>query len=413
MTENSSRCVIVGGGQAASQLAVSLRQEGWEGEVVLLSNEDALPYHRPPLSKEFLLGEKTVEQLLIRSAAFYEKHNIQCRTGVSVNRISPEINSLTFTNEQGKEEVLSYSHLALCTGSRARKIPLPGSDLKGVCYLRSLEDVQALQSFIAPGKKAVIIGGGYIGLETAAVLNKLGMQVTVLEMQQRVLERVTAAEISAFFTRVHQEEGVSIHTDATAEMILGNEIATAVKLKDGTELPADLVIIGVGILPNVELAETAGLTVNNGIVVDEFSCTNHKAIVAAGDCTNHPNALLGGRYRLESVPNATDQAKTAAATICGKEKAYNIYPWFWSNQYDVKLQIAGLNQDYDQVVLRGTNQAGRSFVAWYLKNGKLLAADCINRPVEFMTARQLLTKQVAVNVEQLVNENFDLRELLK
>ncbi len=412
MTDNSSRCVIVGGGQAASQLAASLRQEGWVGEIIMLSNENTLPYHRPPLSKEFLLGEKTAEQLLIRPSAFYEKHAIQCRRGVNVDRIFNDSKTLALTNEQGESETLQYDYLALCTGSRARRIPLPGSELRGVYYLRTLDDVKSLQVSVSPNKNAVIIGGGYIGLETAAALNKLGMKVTVLEMQQRVLERVTSSEVSIFFTRLHQEKGVTILTKATAESLLGVDQVSAVKLQTGQELPADLVIIGAGIVANVELAEAADLVVDNGIVVNELARTSDEVIVAAGDCTNHPNALLGGRYRLESVPNATDQAKTAAASVCGKEKAYNTYPWFWSNQYDVKLQIAGLNQGYDQVVLRGDNQAGRSFVAWYLKNGKLLAADCINRPVEFMVARHLLTKQIPVTIEQLVDETVDLKELI-
>ena len=265
-----------------------------------------------------------------------------------------------------------------------------------------------------PSADVVIIGGGYIGLETAAALNNLVLSVTVLEMQDRVLVRVTAPEISEFYRRVHTEEGVAILTGVTVSKIEGDEDTgvSAVVCDNGDHHEADLVIIGVGVIPNAELAESCGLAVENGIVVDEYAGTDDIDIVAAGDCTNHPNALLDFRLRLESVQNAVEQANTAAANICGVQKPYSVHPWFWSDQYDLKLQIAGYNLGYDQVIIRGDSKQGRSFVAWYLKQGKLLAADCINRPKEFMVTKQLLAKGLSVDVQKLADDDLDPKQLL-
>ncbi|MCB1673726.1 MAG: oxidoreductase, partial [Pseudomonadales bacterium] len=258
----------------------------------------------------------------------------------------------------------------------------------------------------------VIIGGGYIGLETAASLKKLGMEVVVLEMAERVLQRVTAPEMSEFYTRIHQQQGVAIYTQMTVSEIVGEEQVRTVKCADGREFLADLVIIGIGVVPNVELAEQAGLAVNNGIVVDEFGQTNDPNIVAAGDCANHFNAVYGRRMRLESVPNASDQAKSAAAAICGILKPYKSLPWFWSDQYDLKLQIAGLSQDYDHVVIRGDNQQGRSFAAFYLKQGRLIAADCVNRPQEFMLSKKIIAENLSVDTARLIDESIPVKSLL-
>ncbi len=416
-------CIIVGAGHAAAQLAPSLRQEGWEGNILIISDEPYIPYHRPPLSKALLAGEKNLSEILIRPEAIYEKHNIHFRLSTRVESIQPTEKTITLHDG----EQLAYDKLALCTGSRVRKMPI-GAGLAGVHYLRNIQDVEAIKADIHPHARAVIIGGGYIGLETAAVLKKLGLQVTVVEMMDRVLQRVASSEVSEFYTRVHAEEGVRIETGKvvgaieadpqaqTAHELTPRELTPRVQqviCTDNTRYDADLVIIGVGVVPNTELAETAGLAVDNGIVVDELARTEDPHIVAAGDCTNHPNKLLGYRLRLESVPNATDQAKTAAASICGKQKPYCSLPWFWSDQYDMKLQIAGFNQGYDKVVLRGDNQTGRGFVAWYLRAGKLLAADCVNRPKEFMLAKQLLSKNLPVTPEQLADESFELKSLLR
>ena len=405
----SEACIIIGASHAAAQLSQSLRQEGWEGSITVIGDESHLPYQRPPLSKAFLLGEKDTNSLLIRPAALYEKNNIEFMLNTRVIGIDRSRQVVTLDN--GKE--LNYDRLAICTGSRAREIPLPGITLSGVHYLRSINDVEGIKQDVVEGKKAVIVGGGYIGLETAAVLNKLGMDVTVLEMMDRVLQRVTAVEVSEFFTRVHEEEGVRIKTSIAVESIEGTDKVEMVVCSDGSRFDADLVIIGAGIVPNVELAVEADLSVDNGIMVDEYGVTSDPAIFAAGDCTNHPNSLMGKRIRLESVPNAVDQAKAVAAAICGKQKPYAAHPWFWSDQYDVKLQIAGLNQGYDQVVVRGDQTTGRDFVAWYLKDGQLLAADCINRPKEFMITKRLLLNGAVIDPALLADESLEPKSLLE
>lgn len=400
-------CVIIGASHATAQLAPSLRQEGWEGRIIVIGDEPHLPYHRPPLSKGFLSGEKDIHDLLIRNEAMYEKANVEFILGTRVDQIDRAHKTLTLSHG----EVLSYDKLAICTGSRVRTVNLPGVELEGINYLRDMMDVEKIKPYVGKGKNAVIVGGGYIGLETAASLKKLGMNVTVLEMAPRVLARVTAPELSEFYTRVHAEEGVTIKTGVAVSAFAGEKRVEKVICGDGTEFEADLVVIGVGIIPNVELAESAGLTVENGIVVDEFARTNDPDIVAAGDCANHHNSLYDIRLRLESVPNATEQAKSAAASICGKDKVYSALPWFWSDQYDLKLQIAGLSQGYDQVVIRGDKDSGRSFVAYYLKEGKLISADCVNRPQEFMFSKKIIQEGLSVDPERLADESIKPKEL--
>lgn len=404
----SEACVIIGASHAAVQLSASLRQEGWEGDILIIGDEPHTPYHRPPLSKSFLAGEKSIEDIQLRPAAFYEKQNITFKLNCRVDAIHRDTKTLTLSN--GEE--ISYAKLAICTGSRPRVLPLEGSQLPGAHYLRTATDIEGIQKDVEVGKKAVIVGGGYIGLETAAALRQLGVEVTILEMMDRVLQRVTAPEISAFYTRVHEEEGVTIKTGTAIKAIEGNGKVESVILGDQSRLDADIVIIGAGIVPNVELAEEAGLEVDNGILVNELAQTADPDIVAAGDCTSFPNPVFGRTMRLESVPNAMDQAKSAAASICGKEKVYAAHPWFWSDQYDLKLQIAGLSQDYDKVVIRGDNEQGRSFVAWYLKDGRLLAADCVNRGKEFMAAKRLIQSGQPVDEEKLADDSIDVKELL-
>ena len=401
-------CIIIGASHAASQLCLSLRQEGWEGKIVVIGDESTLPYHRPPLSKDFLSGDKQAEDLLIRKSAMYEKAGVEFKLGVRVDSINRAHRTLTLDNG----EVLQYSKLALCTGSRVRTISLPGVELSGIHYLRDIRDVEQIKEDVAEGKNAVIVGGGYIGLETAASLKKQGMKVTVLEMAPRVLARVTAPELSEFYTRVHSEEGVTIATGIAVSGFEGDGKVQRVVCADGTGYDADLVVIGVGIVPNVELAQAAGLEVDNGIVVDEYARTQDADIVAAGDCTNHPNGLYNRRLRLESVPNAMEQAKSAAASLCGKQKLYQALPWFWSDQFDLKLQIAGLSRDYDQVVIRGDRDQGRSFVAFYLNDRKLIAADCVNRPQEFMASKRIIAEGIDVDPATLADESITAKELM-
>ena len=289
---------------------------------------------------------------------------------------------------------------------------MPGDDLNGIYYLRNYNDVQQIKALVKKGGKAIIIGGGYIGLEAAAVLNKLGMQVTILEMMSRVLQRVTAPEISEFYTRIHSEEGVDIRCGVGASGFEGNNNVTRVLCNDGSTFDADLVIIGIGIIPNIELAENAGLKIDNGIVVDEYTKTSNADIVAAGDCTYHYNAIYDRWIRLESVQNANDQARVAASTIVGKDKAYNTIPWFWSDQYDVKLQIAGLLQGYDEIIIRGDREGSRSFAAFYLNNGKLLAVDAINKAQEFMMGKRLITEKYDIDKDKLADEKVSIKEVM-
>jgi len=401
-------CIIIGASHAAAQLAPSLRQQGWEGRIIVIGDEAYIPYHRPPLSKTFLSGEKEVDGILIRPAAIYQKNAIEFKLGSRVELIDRAHKTITLKSG----EVLNYDKLALCTGSRVRKVTLPGVELEGIHYLRDIGDVEGIKQHVAAGKQAVIVGGGYIGLETAAVLNKLGMKVTVLEMAPRVLARVTAPELSEFYTRVHTEEGVVIKTGIAVSGLKGDGHVQQVHCADGSSFDADLVVIGVGVIPNVELAEACGLNVDNGIVVDQFARTNDPDIVAAGDVSNHPNQHYNRRLRLESVPNASEQAKSAAASICGKDVEYNALPWFWSDQYDLKLQIAGLSQGYDEVVIRGDIKSSRKFSAFYLLEGKLISADCVNSPLEFMVSKRLITEKISVNAAQLADINISPKEFL-
>jgi 3-phenylpropionate/trans-cinnamate dioxygenase ferredoxin reductase subunit len=403
----SEHCIIIGASHAAAQLAASLRQEKWEGKISIVGDEPYLPYHRPPLSKAFFVDEKTEEELLIRAANFYEKNNIDLLLGCRVNRIDRDAKKIILNDDAE----ISYTKLAITTGARVRKIPFVGSELAGVFYMRDLNDVKQTHKFTGTGKSAVIIGGGYIGLEAAASLRKIGMSVTVIETMVRVLQRVTAPEVSAFYTRVHTEEGVDIRTEAGLDAITGEQHVEGVRLADGTTVPADLVLIGVGVIPNIELAEAAGLSIDNGIVVDEFARTSDHDIVAAGDCTNHYNPIYKRQLRLESVQNATDQSKIAAKTLCGKLEAYNALPWFWSDQYDLKLQIAGLSQGFDQVVIRGDSENSRSFAAFYFCEGRFIAVDAINRPKEFMTSKRALTSGQDVDLLKLADDAIDIKDV--
>lgn len=395
------RIVIIGASHAAAQLCVSLRQDGWQGDILVIGDEPHLPYQRPPLSKTFLAGGKTVADLLIRPLAFYEKNKIQFQQA-HVSAIDPQQKTLSL--QDGTQ--VAYDQLAICTGARARTVDLSGCHLAGVHYLRSITDVQAMQPDVQANGHAVIIGGGYIGLETAASLRQQGMQVVVLEMAERVLQRVTAPEVSEFYTRIHREHAVDIQTGVSVTAILGTDRVQRVVCADGREFVADLVIIGVGVVPNVELAAAAGIAVADGILIDEFCRSSMPYIVAAGDCANQLQPIYQRRMRVESVPNANEQAKTASATLCGKSRDAQSLPWFWSDQYDLKLQIAGLSQGYDQLVIRGDALNSHSFAAFYFKAGRLIAADCINRPQEFMLSKKLILSQAAVDPLRLADASI-------
>jgi len=404
----TSKCVIVGASHAAGQLVVSLRQAGWAGDITVIGDEAYLPYHHPPLSKDYLSDKKTADELLIRPQEAYETANVNLKLGTRVTDI--DRNAKTLSTDVG--EIIPYDKLVLATGARVRKLPIQGADLPGVYYLRDMSDVTAIKAYVKHAKRAVIIGGGYIGLETAASLKMLGLEVTVLEAMPRILQRVTAPELSEFYKRVHKEEGVNVLEGVMASSItsVGDELS--VIDKNDNHYKAELVIIGIGVIPNTELASDAGLDVENGIVVNEFCQTSDADVYAAGDVTWHYNVKYDRHLRLESVPNATEQAKTVAGHICGKDKIYDSLPWFWSDQFDLKLQIAGLSEGYDDLILRGDSESSRSFAAFYFKGPALLAVDAVNAPREFAMTRMLLTQGKTLNKTKLADTTLALKEAI-
>ena len=408
----SSTAIIIGAGHAGGELAIALRNEGWEGRILLLSDEQHLPYHRPPLSKAYLTGSVPQESLSIRPQAAYDRAGVEFFDGVRVERIERANRQLVLSDGSR----LAYDKLAITTGGRPRQLPVANTEAAGRCanfhYLRTLDDVERIRAQMAAGKRLVIIGGGYIGLEVAAAAVAQGLQVTVLEAQPRVLQRVTAAELSAYYERKHREAGVEIRTNVqVADLEITDDAVTAVLCTDGSSLEADLVVVGIGLIANTELASEAGLDVDNGILVDEQARTSDPDIYAAGDCTNHPNPLLGRRLRLESVPNALEQSRVAAAGMAGKPRSYASVPWFWSDQYELKLKMVGLAEGYEHLVLRG-DPASDSFTAFYLKDGKVLAADTVNRPQDFIAAKRLVAEGIAVTAEQLADDSQPLKALL-
>jgi 3-phenylpropionate/trans-cinnamate dioxygenase ferredoxin reductase component len=401
----TQRVIIVGAGQAGAQVAISLRQLGFAGAIVLLGDEPAPPYQRPPLSKAYMSGEMPLERTLIRSEAYYAKGAIELRLGARALRVLRAERSVALA-----EAALPYDALVLCTGTRARRLGLPGEDLEGVFYLRTLSDSERIRTAVRPGARAVIIGGGYIGLEIAASLRKLGAEVTVLEALDRVMNRVVAPPVSAFFAAEHARHGVAIETGAQVAALEGAGAVERVVCRDGRAFAADLVVIGVGAVPNDELAREAGLAIDNGIVVDEFGRTSDPSIFAAGDVTNHPSPLFGRRLRLESVHNAMAQAKAVAQAIAGKPAPYAEVPWFWSDQYDLKLQIAGVGEAGDELMLRG-DPASRSFSALHFREGRLVAIDCTNRGADFLAAKKLIAERRPIDRTRAADPEVRLAEL--
>jgi 3-phenylpropionate/trans-cinnamate dioxygenase ferredoxin reductase subunit len=403
-----ARVIIAGGGQAGIQVAAGLRQEGFEGDIVVVADEPSMPYQRPPLSKHYLSGKVGMERVTLRPDKFYEDNSIDIRTGIGVIGIKPDDNSVTLSD--GEE--LGYDWLVLATGSRVRRLDsVDGADLAGIHYLRTLVDVDSIRAEFETANDVVVVGGGYIGLEVASVASELGKRVTVLEAAERILQRVATPGLSDFYTAAHTSHGVRIVTGANAAAFVGADRVSAVQLADGSEVPADLVIIGIGIIPNVEIADAAGIACDNGITVDEYCKTSHPNILAVGDCTNHPNAFAGGRVRLESVPNAMEQGRVAAATICGNPKAYQSEPWFWSDQFDLKLQMVGFATDADEIVTRGSVEDG-SFINFYLKEGTVIAAEAVNSVRDFMSCRKMVAGRVEVPSAQLVDPELNLKDLV-
>ncbi|KJS35968.1 MAG: pyridine nucleotide-disulfide oxidoreductase [Hyphomonas sp. BRH_c22] len=403
----ASRIVVIGGGQAGAQALQSLRQGGYKGALTMIGDEPALPYQRPPLSKAYMKGEMTEERLYFRPAPWYQDQNIEVilsTRATGIDRTSRKV-------ELAHGGHVDYDALIIATGSRPRPLPLKGATLQGVHDLRDLSDVERIRPNMIAGRKMVIIGAGYIGLEAAAVARQMGLDVTVLEMAPRVLARVTSPVMSAFFEAEHRAKGVTILTDAHLDHLDGTDgKVSAAILADGTRLDADIVLVGIGILPNEELAREAGIACNNGILVDRDARTSDPRVFAAGDCASRPLVHYGRSGRLESVHNAIEQGKLAAAAILGKPRPAEDCPWFWSDQYDLKLQIAGLSQDYDEIVVRGAPK-DRKFAAFYLRNGTLIAVDAVNSAPEFLASKKLIMTGAKLAPATLGDTSISMKDI--
>ncbi len=395
--------VIVGAGQAAASLAAKLRGLGHDGPLTIVGEEPAAPYQRPPLSKGYLLGEMPLDRLMLRAPSFWEDQRVALRLGAAVTAIDRAAKTVTVAGE-----ALGYDQLALTTGATPRRLPAAtGGDLDGVYTVRTLADVDAMAPEFEPGRRLVVVGGGYIGLEAAAVARKLGLEVTVVELAPRILARVASAETAQAVAGLHARHGVTIRTGTGLARLAGEGRVTGAELDDGSILPADFVIVGVGITPDTRLAEAAGLEIDNGIAVDDQGRTSDPAIWAAGDCAAFPHA--GGRLRLESVGNAIDMGELVAANMLGAGKAYVPKPWFWSDQYDMKLQIAGLNTGYDRTVRRA---AGDGLSIWYFAGDRLLAVDAIDDPRAYMIGKRLIEAGRSPDPAALADPATDLKALL-
>lgn len=400
-----SDIVVVGAGQAASALAAKLRGLGHQGSITLIGDETAPPYQRPPLSKGYLLGEMGEERLWLRAPEYYAEQHITLRLGAPVTAIDRAARTVTVAGD-----AVPYDELVLATGSIPRGLPAAiGGALPGVHVVRTLLDVNAKKHRFVPGARVVIVGGGYIGLEGAAVASKLGLDVTVIEAAPRILQRVASPETSDYFRALHQAHGVKILEGVGLERILGEAHVTGVRLADGRELAADFVILGIGIRPATDLAEAAGLTLDNGIATDTHGRTSDPHVWAAGDCASFP--WKGGRLRLESVGNAIDQAEAVAANIVGADAPYHALPWFWSDQYDCKLQIAGLNTGYDRIVTRDSDGDAMSF--WYYHGDTLLAVDAMNDARAYMVGKRLIEMGKSPDPAAIANPDTNLKALLK
>ncbi|MGO8855527.1 MAG: NAD(P)/FAD-dependent oxidoreductase [Steroidobacteraceae bacterium] len=397
--------LIIGGGQAGAQAVDTLRREGFKGRLVLVSDEPYLPYQRPPLSKKFLSGELAADRLPFRHQSFYDEHRVELKLGIRATRLEPAARRIALASG---EEII-YDRLLLCLGAASRQLTCPGTDLPGVHYLRGIADVPTIQAGLKPGARAVIIGGGYIGLEAAATARRMGCAVTVLEMADRVMNRVVAANVSEYFAHEHRTQGVKIVCNTRVVRLEGDTQVERVVCADGSTYDADLLIVGVGAVANMRLAADAGLACENGIVVDEYCRTSDPAIYAAGDCTYHPSLRFDMRVRLESVDNAFEQAKAAALNILERPTVHDRVPWFWSDQFDNKLLIVGLSQGHDQQVTRG-DPATRSFTVCYLKGGELLAVEAINHSRDYMAARKLIADRARPDVNKLADPLVALKD---
>lgn len=399
--------VIIGAGQSAIQCINSLKKEGYAGSITMIGEEEHLPYQRPPLSKGFLEDSVNKERLYFKKLDFFTENKIQLKLGTSANKVDLE-NKLVFLSD---DTHLSFDKLVFATGSRVRKLDFPGSNLSSIHYLRGLDDAESIKNDLERSKEVVVIGAGYIGLEVAAIAAKKNVTVSVIEMADRVMNRTVDPQISEYYLKLHQNNGVKFIFNNSLEEIKGSKKVESVLCSDGSEIKADMVIIGAGIIPNVELADQAGVFCDNGILVDEFGQTNYKNVYACGDCTSHPNKLLNKQLRLESVHNAMEQSKTVAFSALAKTLEYNQVPWFWSDQYDHKLQIVGLSGEHDNVFMRG-NTKDQKFMLFYTKDNQLIAVDAVNNPKEFLICRKLVANKVKIKSEMISDINTNLNDLI-
>ncbi len=413
MGSGSDSLVIAGAGHAASELGLSARQNGWAGPIVLIGDEPVAPYQRPPLSKAYLLGQAGRDELSLRAASVYETSDIRLMLGLRVVGIDRAARAVAMSDGS----TLSYGKLAWCAGGRPRQLVCDGIDAAAppanLLYLRTLADADRLRAMLRPDMRLVVVGGGYVGLEVAASARKLGADVTVVEAQPALLARVAGPAVSSFYEDAHRAAGVRILTGCgITGVVLRDDAIAAVRCGDGTSLAADLVVAGIGMIPNTEALVAAGLGSIDGIEVDDLSRTVDPDIVAAGDCTLQRHPLYARWQRIESVPNALEQARAAASWLCGKPRPNRAVPWFWSDQYDLKLQMAGLSAGFDRCIVRGRTD-DRSFSAFYLQGERLLAVDAVNRPADFMLAKRLLAKPVEADADRLADESVPLNAILR
>lgn len=404
-------CIIVGASHGGVNLAFNLRAKGWKGEIILIDAQDALPYHRPPLSKAYFDVNKSVTDIALKPSAAYEKKNIDLLPGVRVSSINPDMQCIETTDNVKYH----YDCLVLATGSKPRIPPITGVSLdhKNIHFIRFESDVRALRNHIKPDVRVTIIGGGYIGLEAAASMTKLGAKVNVLEMESRLLARVTSPQLSAYFHRLHSEHGVSIETSTRVESVEHHGNVKLVKCNDGRVFESDVVIVGAGILPNTDLAESLSLEIyNQAVLVDACMQTSMAGVYSIGDCTSFYNKYYDRQIRLESVQNAVDQSKVAASNICGEPCEYDSVPWFWSDQYDTKLQIVGLSNGYAKAIATENKDKPDAFTIWYFDdNNKFLAADCVNDTTSYVVATKLLKSETQFEPDLLSVADFNPRTL--
>ena len=400
--------VIVGAGHAGGRAAQAMRQCGFEGEILLIGEEPHVPYERPPLSKDLIVTDAGLEKVRLHDAAWYAENRIELIAANAATSIDAAAKTVGLADGQA----IGFDGLMLTTGARVRRLPVPGADLDGVFYLRTIEDSAAIRAQIAAGTEVAVIGGGFIGLEIAGSAARRGARVTVLEAADRLMGRSVAPEVADWFARMHRDRGVDLRLGVSIAAIEGGRSATGVRLGDGSVVPAEVVVIGIGILPNIEIAEAAGLAVDNGIVVDDRGRTSHPDIWAAGDVANQPNAFAGRRLRLESYQNAQDQAAAVARNLCGADEAYEDSLWVWSDQHDVNLQMTGAPESWDSLLWRGDPDGGR-FTVFYMAGGRIVAVNTVNNGREMRPARMLMESGKVVDPAALADMSVKLLKLAR